>query len=181
MKFTETEIKGVWIISPVVHEDRRGFFLESFLAAEMEAHGLPSCFVQDNHARSKVPGVLRGMHFQKPPKAQSKLIRVVRGSVYDVVVDLRRKSGTYGKWLGLTLSEENREMLFIPKGFAHGYCTLSPDTEFLYKVDEYYSPAHDSGIRWDDPAFGIKWPFANPVISDKDSRLPLLKDIESPF
>jgi dTDP-4-dehydrorhamnose 3,5-epimerase len=181
MKFTETAIKGVWIISPVVHEDRRGFFLESFSGAEMAAHGLPSLFVQDNHARSKVSGVLRGLHFQKPPKAQSKLIRVVRGSVYDVVVDLRGKSETCGKWLGITLSEENKEMLFIPKGFAHGYCTLSPDTEFLYKVDEYYSPAHDSGIRWDDPGIGIRWPVASPVISDKDSRLPLLKDIESPF
>jgi dTDP-4-dehydrorhamnose 3,5-epimerase len=181
MKFTETEIKGVWIISPVVHGDGRGFFLESFSGAKMEAHGLPSCFVQDNHARSNAPGVIRGMHFQKPPKAQSKLVRVVRGSVYDVVIDLRRKSKTYGKWLGLTLSEENREMLFIPKGFAHGYCTLAPDTEFLYKVDEYYAPAHDSGIRWDDPAVGITWPVADPVISDKDAGLPLLQDIESPF
>jgi dTDP-4-dehydrorhamnose 3,5-epimerase len=181
MKFTETELQGVWIISPVVHEDRRGFFLESFSAREMDAHGLPSNFVQDNHACSRVPGVLRGMHFQKPPMAQSKLVRAVRGSVYDVILDLRRKSATYGKWLGLTLSEENKEMLYIPKGFAHGYCTLTPDTEFLYKVDEYYAPAHDSGIRWNDPGISIKWPVADPVISDKDSRLPLLKDIESPF
>ncbi|HUI93420.1 MAG TPA: dTDP-4-dehydrorhamnose 3,5-epimerase [Chitinivibrionales bacterium] len=181
MKFTETNLKGVWIISPVVHEDGRGFFLESFLASEMEAHGLPGSFVQDNHARSTAAGVIRGLHFQKPPRAQSKLIRVVRGSVFDAVVDLRKNSETFGKWLGFTLSEQNKEMLFVPKGFAHGYCTMAPGTEFLYKVDDYYSPAHDSGIRWNDPGIGIGWPNVSPVISDKDKRLPFLKDIEPPF
>jgi dTDP-4-dehydrorhamnose 3,5-epimerase len=181
MKFTATELDGVWRIAPIVHGDKRGFFLESFSAQEMESHGLPGFFVQDNHARSQTAGVLRGLHFQKPPFAQSKLVRVVRGSVYDVVVDIRKNSKTFGKWLGLTLSEDNKEMLFIPKGFAHGYCTLTPDSEFLYKVDSYYAPQHDAGIRWDDPAIGITWPVTNPMVSEKDHRLPLLSDIESPF
>jgi dTDP-4-dehydrorhamnose 3,5-epimerase len=181
MKYTETELQGLWILDPVVHEDSRGFFLESFTARDMEAHGLPVNFVQDNHARSRVAGVVRGLHFQKPPFAQSKLVRVVRGAVFDVVVDLRRQSKTFGKWLGVTLSEDNRRMLFVPRGFAHGYCTLSQDSEFLYKVDAYYSPAHDAGIRWNDPAIAVAWPVADPVISDKDKNLPFLKEIESPF
>jgi dTDP-4-dehydrorhamnose 3,5-epimerase len=181
MKFTETRLSGVWIIEPVVHEDGRGFFLESFAEREMEEHGLPSNFVQDNHARSRAVGVVRGLHFQKPPMSQTKLVRVVRGEVFDVAVDLRRQSKTFRKWQGFTLSEANKRMLYIPQGFAHGYCTLSADTEFLYKVDSYYSPAHDAGIRWNDPSLGIAWPVENPVVSDKDSRLPLLGEIETPF
>jgi dTDP-4-dehydrorhamnose 3,5-epimerase len=181
MNFTETDIPGVWLIKPVVHGDQRGFFLESFAAREMEAHGLPVDFIQDNHARSLLPGVIRGLHFQKPPFAQSKLVRVVRGAVYDVAVDLRKTSTTFGTWVGVTLSEENKEMLFVPKGFAHGYCTLAPDTEFLYKVDGYYFPQHDAGIRWNDPGLGIAWPVSDPVVSDKDRTLPLLKDVVSPF
>jgi dTDP-4-dehydrorhamnose 3,5-epimerase len=181
MKFTETELKGVWLIEPVVHGDARGFFLESFTAREMEALGLPGNFVQDNHARSLAPGVLRGIHFQKPPFAQSKLVRVVRGSVFDVVVDLRKASPTFGKWYGLTLSEENKKMLFVPKGFGHAYCTLTPDSEFLYKVDAYYSPENDAGIRWNDPEIAIKWPVSSPTLSPKDLTLPFLKDLRSPF
>jgi dTDP-4-dehydrorhamnose 3,5-epimerase len=181
MTFTETKLRGVWELDPLVHEDKRGFFLESFSARDMEVRGLPAHFVQDNHARSLAAGVLRGLHFQEPPFAQCKLVRVVRGSAYDVVVDLRRQSPTFGTWLGLTLSEENKKMLFVPRGFAHGYCTMAPDTEFLYKVDAYYAPQHDAGIRWNDPDIGVAWPVANPVISDKDGRLPFLKNIESPF
>jgi dTDP-4-dehydrorhamnose 3,5-epimerase len=181
MKFTETELHGVWIMEPVVHGDKRGFFLESFAAREMENHGLPGNFVQDNHARSLAAGVLRGIHFQKPPFAQSKLVRVVRGSVFDVVVDLRKASPTFGAWYGVTLSEENKKMLFVPKGFGHGYCTLTADSEFIYKVDSYYSPDHDAGIRWNDPDIGIRWPVLDPALSPKDTALPLLRDIESPF
>jgi dTDP-4-dehydrorhamnose 3,5-epimerase len=178
MKFVETQLPDVWLIEPVVHEDSRGFFLESFTAKEMESHGLPTHFIQDNHARSLVAGVVRGLHFQKPPFAQSKLVRVVRGEVYDVVVDLRKESKTFGVWQGFTLSETNKIMLFVPKGFAHGYCTLSSDSEFLYKVDAYYAPTHDAGIRWNDPGLGIVWPVSEPLVSDKDGRLPYLQDIE---
>jgi len=181
MKFTETELAGLWLIEPDVHEDKRGFFLESFTSREMKAHGLPEIFVQDNHARSLAVGVVRGMHFQKPPFAQSKLVRVVRGAVFDVAVDLRTASRTFGKWLGVELSEENKKILFVPKGFGHGYCTLTDDSEFLYKVDACYSPQHDSGIRWNDPAIGIRWPVSEPTLSQKDLSLPLLKDIDSPF
>jgi dTDP-4-dehydrorhamnose 3,5-epimerase len=181
MTFTETKIKGVWLIEPVAHGDQRGFFLESFAAREMEAHGLPGNFVQDNHARSLAPGVIRGLHFQKPPFAQAKLVRVVRGSVFDVVVDLRTASPTFGAWYGVTLSEENKTMLFVPKGFGHGYCTLSADSEFLYKVDAYYSPDHDAGIRFNDPDIAVDWPVTDPTLSPKDLALPLLSEIRSPF
>jgi dTDP-4-dehydrorhamnose 3,5-epimerase len=181
MKFTETELKGVWLIEPVVHEDKRGFFLESFSSREMDSLGLPGHFVQDNHSRSLSKGVVRGIHFQKPPFAQSKLVRVVRGSVFDVVVDLRTASKTFGTWVGVTLSDINKKMLFIPKGFGHGYCTLTEDSEFLYKVDAYYSAQHDAGVRWNDPDVGIQWPVTDPTLSQKDLALPLLKDLLSPF
>jgi dTDP-4-dehydrorhamnose 3,5-epimerase len=181
MKFTETELKGVWLMEPVVHEDNRGFFLESFSSREMESLGLPGQFVQDNHSRSLSKGVVRGIHFQKPPFAQSKLVRVVRGSVFDVVVDLRTGSKTFGTWVGVTLSDINKKMLFIPKGFGHGYCTLTDDSEFLYKVDAYYSAQHDAGVRWNDPDIGIQWPVTDPTLSQKDLALPLLKDLLSPF
>jgi dTDP-4-dehydrorhamnose 3,5-epimerase len=147
----------------------------------MEAHGLPVNFVQDNHARSLAAGVLRGIHFQTPPFAQSKLVRVVRGSVYDVVVDLRKSSATFGRWFGVALSEENKKILFVPAGFGHAYCTMTADSEFLYKVDAYYSPSHDAGIRWNDPDIGIQWPVSAPTLSQKDLALPLLKEFESPF
>jgi dTDP-4-dehydrorhamnose 3,5-epimerase len=181
MEFVKTNFEGVYILCPLVHEDGRGFFLESFSAREMSAYKLPTNFVQDNHAYSKEAGILRGLHFQKPPMAQSKLVRVVRGKVFDVIVDLRKNSKTFGRWFGIELSSENKKMLFIPKGFAHGYCTLSPDTEFLYKVDEYYSPSHDCGILWNDPFIGINWPIKNPILSEKDKRLPLLKETDIPF
>jgi dTDP-4-dehydrorhamnose 3,5-epimerase len=181
MKFTKTDIEGLWLVSPVVHGDGRGFFLESFSVREFESHGITAQFVQDNHSRSTQAGVLRGMHFQRSPFAQSKFVRVTRGSVYDVVVDLRRGSATYGQWRGFTLSDENKEMLFIPKGLAHGYCTLSAESDFFYKVDAFYSPQHDGGIRFDDPVIGIQWPVPDPILSEKDKKLPFLSDIESPF
>jgi dTDP-4-dehydrorhamnose 3,5-epimerase len=126
---------------------------------------------------SVASGVLRGMHFQKSPFAQSKLVRVIHGAIFDVIVDLRRSSPTFGQWDGFELTNDNYAMLFVPKGFAHGFCTLAPRTEVIYKVDDYYSPSHDGGFRWNDPDIGIKWPVEIPVLSEKDSRLPFLKDI----
>jgi len=181
MNLQKCKLEGVRLITPVVHSDARGFFLESFSARDFEAVGIPCNFVQDNHSMSVEKGVLRGLHFQKPPFEQSKLIRVVRGSILDVIVDCRKISPTFGQWEGFELSAANHAMLYIPAGFAHGFCTLLPNTEVLYKVDNYYSKPHDSGIRWNDPAIGIKWPVITPVLSEKDKILPFLHDCESPF
>ncbi len=126
-------------------------------------------------------GVLRGLHYQLNPKAQTKLVRVVSGAIYDVAVDIRKKSSTFGQWVGVNLSEANKRQLLVPQGFAHGFCTTEPQTQVLYKVDEYYSPLHDRGILWNDPAIGIDWPTANPILSDKDQKHPLLKDAEVNF
>lgn len=138
-------------------------------------------FIQDNQSLSAEVGVLRGLHYQLNPKAQTKLIRVLSGVIYDVIVDIRRNSPTFGQWVGVILSEYNKRQLLVPKGFAHGFCTLVPNTQVLYKVDEYYSPENDRGILWNDPALGIDWPTSNPVLSDKDQRHPLLKDAELNF
>jgi dTDP-4-dehydrorhamnose 3,5-epimerase len=176
MEFIKTIFIDAWLIKPIVHGDSRGFFLESYSLQEFQKHDIPLNFVQDNHSMSMETGVLRGMHFQHPPMAQSKLVRTIRGSVFDVIVDLRKNSSTFGQWQGFELTESNFLMLFIPRGFAHGFCTMSPKTEFLYKVDNYYSPQHDSGFRWDDPTIGIQWPIKDPVLSEKDKRLPYFKD-----
>ncbi len=184
MLFTATDLAGVWIIKPQVHRDSRGFFLESYKSPLFAEHGITTNFIQDNHARSEKQGVLRGLHFQTPPKAQAKLVRAINGSVYDVVVDIRQGSPSYGKWLGVTLSKDNFKQLFVPKGFAHGYLTLEPGAEVLYKVDDTYSPEHDAGLRWDDPDIGVEWPFPGqdqPILSEKDLLLPFLKDFASPF
>ena len=181
MRVSPTDLPGLLIVSLDVHKDHRGFFAETWRDkwAELIQQGAP--FVQDNHVRSEERGVLRGLHFQKPPHAQAKLIWVSRGAVYDAVVDLRLGSPTYGKWYGLVLSEENMLRLFVPRGFAHGYMTLEPGTEVQYKVNAYYKPDHDAGIRFDDPALEIPWPDLRPVLSEKDKLLPLLADLESPF
>jgi len=176
MEFIKTKFIDAWLIKPVVHKDARGFFLESYSMQEFQKHDIPLNFIQDNHSMSMETGVLRGMHFQYPPMAQSKLVRTIRGSVFDVIVDLRKNSSTFGQWQGFELTVSNFLMLFIPRGFAHGFCTMSPKTEFLYKVDTYYSPQHDSGFRWDDPTIGIQWPIKDPVLSEKDKRLPYFKD-----
>lgn len=177
MTFTQTEIDGVIIIEPEVHEDHRGFFLESYSQREFEKHGIELTFVQDNHSLSAEAGTLRGLHYQAEPMAQSKLVRVLAGSVFDVAVDLRAASQTYGKWVGVTLSAKNKRQLLIPQGFAHGFMTLEPHTEVAYKVDQYYSPACDRGIRYDDPDIAIAWPPLRPILSDKDSASPYLKDL----
>jgi len=176
-----TDIPGLYVIKPKVFEDGRGFFMESWNQGLFEAQGLAYDWVQDNHARSGTRGVLRGLHFQRPPAAQSKLVRVSRGAVFDVVVDLRRGSPTFGRWHAEELSAENHQQLLIPRGFAHGYKTLTDVAEFQYKVDAYYDAGCDAGLAWNDPDLGIRWPGGEPLLSDKDSNLPLLRDFDSPF
>lgn len=181
MRLIETGLPGLALLEPKVFRDERGFFLETYSVAVFDSLGIPARFVQDNHAYSKEAGVLRGLHFQLPPCAQAKLVWVVRGRVLDVAVDLRRDSPAFGRSYCVELSAENMLRLFIPRGFAHGYLTLAPDTEFLYKVDAPYAPQADSGIAWNDPDLGIDWPVAAPLLSAKDRQLPRLKDFDSPF
>ena len=179
MQATPLAIADVMLIEPKVFGDSRGFFYESFnQQAFDQATGVHLPFVQDNHSRSR-RGVLRGLHYQLPPKAQGKLVRVVRGAVFDVAVDIRRDSPTYGQWVGVELSEENHRQLWIPPGLAHGFVVLSETADFLYKTTDTYSPAHERSIRWDDPAIGIDWPLAargisEPLLSDKDRAGRLL-------
>lgn len=174
----ETQLKDVYILEPTVFEDHRGFFMESYNKKDFEELGLHFDFVQDNHSLSVHAGVLRGLHFQLNPKAQTKVVRCLKGVIYDAVVDLRKGSPTYLKWIGVILSEYNRRQIVVPKGFAHGVLTLTPNTEILYKVDEYYSPEHDMSIRWNDPDIGIDWPITNPILSEKDRNAPYLKEVE---
>ncbi len=182
MKVIATSLPGLYIIEPRVFADARGFFYESYSVHGFAEHGLPSCtFIQDNHARSETMGVLRGLHFQLPPAAQTKLVRVTRGSVFDVALDLRKGSPTYGRWEAIELSADNFRQLFIPKGFAHGYLTLEPGVEFQYKVDAPYAPDLDSGILWADQDLAIPWPLPRPILSQKDQALGLFRDFESPF
>ncbi|ONN27377.1 dTDP-4-dehydrorhamnose 3,5-epimerase [Thermosipho affectus] len=179
-KKVSTPIEGLYIIEPTVFGDNRGFFMESWNKKEFSEIGLDIDFVQDNHSRSK-KDVLRGLHFQvKYP--QGKLVRVVRGIVFDVAVDLRKNSPTFGKWYGVILSEENKKMFYIPEGFAHGFLVLSDEADFLYKTTEYYYPEYDAGVIWNDPDINIKWPFEEygikePILSEKDKKLPQLKEI----
>ena len=172
MDFIQTKLKDAWLIKPKVFYDERGFFLESFLKKSFEERSIPSDFVQDNHSRSLKAGVLRGMHFQKSPRAQAKLVRVVRGAIFDVIVDLRRDSETFGKWEGFDLTEKNFMMLYVPRGFAHGFCALEPSTDVLYKIDDYYFAEYESGIIWKDSVLAIRWPVDDPILSEKDAKLP---------
>jgi len=181
MKIVETKLPGVKLIEPVVFEDSRGFFMESYNFRKFGELGISVTFVQDNHSLSKDKGVLRGLHYQLNPMAQSKLVRVTAGAIFDVVVDIRQGSPTYGQWESFVLSAENKLQLFVPRGFAHGFCTLEPNTEVLYKVDNYYSPEHDRGIAWNDPALGIPWPAEHPILSEKDARHPRLAEAENNF
>ncbi|MBN1575589.1 MAG: dTDP-4-dehydrorhamnose 3,5-epimerase [Chitinispirillaceae bacterium] len=181
MEFITTDIDGLIKIQPAVHGDRRGFFLEWYSHTAFEKAGITCRFIQDNHSCSQVAGVLRGLHFQKSPFTQAKLIRVTRGGIFDVAVDLRAKSPTFGQWRGFTLSAANFSMLFVPAGFAHGFCTMEPDTHVEYKVDAPYAPQHDSGIIWNDPQLAVSWPVAQPILSTKDAKLPLLCDNPPPF
>ena len=168
-------IPDVILIEPKVFPDERGFFMESYKYSEFAAFGIEKHFVQDNHSRS-TRGVLRGLHYQKAPKAQGKLVRVVVGEIFDVGVDIRKDSPTYGKWVGEVLSAENKRMLYIPAGFAHGFCVLSKEAEVLYKTTEEYAPEYDAGIIWNDPDIGINWPIERPILSKKDAALPMLRE-----
>ena len=172
LTFTEvTSPAGLIVITPYVYNDERGFFMETFRNNEFEKLGIKKEFVQDNHSKS-LKGVIRGLHFQVEPSEQSKLVRCIRGEVYDVAVDLRKKSDSFGKWYGLILSEANKKMLYIPKGYAHGYSALSEEAEVVYKVDEYYSRDDERGIRYDDPKLAIDWKVDSPMLSTKDKGLP---------
>lgn len=181
MKITKTKLEGVVIIEPDVFGDNRGFFMESWNKKNMAEVGLDYDFVQDNHSKSTVKGTLRGIHFQKGDKAQAKLVRCVKGAVLDVAVDLRRNSSTFKQWIGVELSEENKKQLLIPRGFGHGFLTLTDDVEFLYKADNYYAPEADAGIRWNDPDIGVEWGVENPILSEKDKKNPFLKDCKELF
>lgn len=180
MKVTPTAIPDVLLLEPRVFADQRGFFFESYnRAAFRQATGLEVEFVQDNHSRS-VKGVLRGLHYQLPPKAQGKLVRVVVGAVFDVAVDLRRSSPTFGRWIGVVLSAENKQQLWIPPGFAHGFLTLSENADFLYKTTDFYAPEYERAIRWDDPQLAIDWPLeAAPRLAPKDAAAPWFAEAES--
>lgn len=172
MKFIETPLKGAFVIELEKRGDERGFFARTFCKKEFEANGLNNEIVQINNSLSKDKGTLRGMHYQLSPKSEDKIVRCIKGCLYDVIVDLRPDSITFKKWFGTELSAENRNMLVVPKGFAHGFITLEEDTEAFYLVTEYYSPEHERGIRYNDPAFGIKWPIEPVIISDKDKNHP---------
>lgn len=176
MKITPTKIPGVLVIEPQIYGDERGFFFESFNQKRFnDAVGYDVKFVQDNHSKS-VKSVLRGLHYQLPPKAQGKLVRVVQGEVFDVAVDIRKGSPTYGQWVGVTLSGENKQQLWIPAGLAHGFLTLSDTAEFLYKTTDYYAQDHERSIRWDDPTLNIKWPLeTEPLLSEKDKIANLFR------
>jgi dTDP-4-dehydrorhamnose 3,5-epimerase len=181
VKIIDTKLPGVKIVEPQVFGDNRGWFYESYSYEKLKSGGIDVNFVQDNRSYSKEKGTLRGIHFQKSPMAQTKLITCTRGKILDVAVDLRKDSPDYLKWVSVELSEENKLMLFIPKGFGHGFVTLTEDVEVLYKVDEYYSKEHDRSIRFDDETIGVDWGVTEPVLSEKDKNAPLLCDSDVDF
>jgi dTDP-4-dehydrorhamnose 3,5-epimerase len=183
MDATATEIPGVLLLKPRCFKDVRGYFAETYNRRAAQAAGLAAEFVQDNQAFSHQRGTVRALHFQVPPHAQAKLVRVLRGAIYDVAVDLRAGSPTYGRFVAATLTAQGGEQVFVPRGFAHGYCTLEAGVEVLYKVDDYYAPDCERGLIWNDPALAIDWPVAasDAVLSDKDRQLPRFADFVSPF
>jgi dTDP-4-dehydrorhamnose 3,5-epimerase len=183
MKITSLAIPDVKLIEAQVFKDDRGFFLESYSKRAFEQAGIKYNFIQDNHSRSTDASVIRGLHFQLPPHAQAKLIRVTKGKIWDVAVDLRKVSPTYSHYVSTELSAQSFKMLFIPAGFAHGFVTLDPDCEIQYKTDAYYAPNHEGGIRWDDPDLAIDWPikYSSVTMSEKDALLPTLENFQSPF
>lgn len=182
MQIDMTDLDGVLVITPRVFKDARGFFLESYNQETWRANGIATVFVQDNHSRS-VRDTLRGLHFQLPPMAQVKLVRCVRGAIWDVAVDIRVGSPTFGRWVGVELSADNFRQLYVPTGFAHGFCVLSDQAEVLYKTSAVYSKAHERGIIWNDPQLAIDWPIAAPLLSERDRAAPSLADYlaETPF
>jgi len=183
MVIEEAALEGLKVISPRKIGDARGFLSETYNRRIIVTVASDVEFVQDNHSMSAQQGTVRGMHFQAPPFAQVKLVRVIRGAIFDVAIDIRAFSPTYGRHFGIELSAANWRQLLIPVGFAHGYCTLEPETEVLYKVTNYYSAAHERGLAWDDPALGIVWPLSSDgaILSKKDRQHPLLRDLKTPF
>ncbi len=175
MKFEPLAVPDVILIEPRVFEDSRGFFTETYRKDVFSKNGIPEEFVQDNHSKSS-KGVLRGLHYQIPPKSQAKLMRVTKGKVFDVAVDIRHGSKTFGKFVTCILSGENKKMLYVPAGFAHGFCVMEDDTEFVYKVSDFYSVEHERGILWNDPSIAIPWPAMDYIFSEKDKKHPLLKE-----
>jgi dTDP-4-dehydrorhamnose 3,5-epimerase len=180
MKFQKFEIEGLVLIEPKVFEDSRGYFFESYNKKIFSDNGIEAEFVQDNQSMSQ-KGVVRGLHFQAPPYAQGKLVRVLQGSVIDVAVDLRKNSPTYGQHLSVKLTADNKKMFYIPEGFAHGFVTLEDNTIFSYKCTNYYNPQYEGGVLWNDPQLNINWQIENPILSEKDKKLPLLAQLSSPF
>jgi dTDP-4-dehydrorhamnose 3,5-epimerase len=181
MKIELTPLPDVVILTPARFGDARGWFSETFNAKRFAEAGLAMDWVQDNHSMSAAVGTLRGLHFQRPPHAQDKLVRCTRGAIFDVAVDVRRGSPTYGKWFGVDLTPGNARQLLVPKGFLHGFVTRLPDTEVQYKCSDVYAPECDGGIRWNDPTIGIDWGVSEPVLSAKDQVAPFLAGWESPF
>lgn len=183
MQVISTAIPEIKEIRPVRHSDPRGFFSEIFREALLREHGIDVPFVQENHSLSVDRGVVRGLHFQIPPEGQAKLVRVAAGAILDVAVDIRRGSPSYGRHVAVALSAAQGNQLFVPDGFAHGFCTLEPNSEVVYKVSRYYSPAHDTGLAWDDPELGIAWPVSggDALLSDKDRRHPVLAELPAYF
>lgn len=180
MQIQKTALPGVVLVTPARFGDHRGFFSESWNHQRMADQGLDIDFVQDNHSLSRDVGTIRGLHFQAPPHAQGKLVRCGRGALFDVAVDIRKNSPTYGQWIGEELSFENGKQLWVPPGFAHGFVTRAPDTEIIYKCTDYYAPECDGAVRWD--SCGIDWAFeGDPILSDKDADAPALADFDSPF
>ena len=179
-KFIRTSIPEVVVVNPRIFPDGRGFFSETYKSTDFEAFGIPHDVKQTNHAKS-TKGVLRGLHYQAAPHAQAKLVQAIVGEIFDVAVDVRKGSPTYGQWVGEALSEENKKMLFIPEGFLHGYCVLSEEAHVIYSCNDVFAPEADGGVLWNDPEINIKWPVDNPVVSDKDKELPLLKDANLSF
>lgn len=179
MDIIERKIKGVYEIQLKPIGDSRGFFMRTFDINELNKYGLNKMWVQENHSRSTQKGIIRGLHFQLPPFTETKLVRCIQGAILDVFVDLRKDSSTFGQWDSIELSAENKKMIFIPRGFAHGFCTLTEESEVLYKVDNFYSPENERGLLWSDPELNIDWPAKDPVLSEKDQKnLTLQKFIE---
>lgn len=176
MKILETKLGGAYTIDLDKREDNRGFFSRYWCKNEFTEKGLDSTIVQINNSMNRQKGTLRGLHFQRPPKAETKIVRCIRGAIWDVIVDIRIGSSTYGKWYAMELNEGNRTMMYVPKGFAHGFISISKNTEIIYLVSEFYSPEHENILRWDDPFHGIEWPIQPQIISNKDNNAPNWQD-----
>lgn len=179
MNIRPLHLPGVYEITLEPKRDNRGFFMRTFDENIFHRHGLSRKWLQENHSYSEKKGTVRGLHFQLPPFSETKLIRVIKGAIFDVFVDVRPASPTFGKWGYVELSEDNFKMVLIPRGFAHGFCTLTDHSEVLYKVDNVYSPLHEGGIRWNDPSLNIPWPVSHPIISEKDNKLPPFEEVKN--